>query len=123
MSDFPWKDLVWCFSGFLFMYILGWVRTFLAKRVKVQTVDAPEISRLSHAVRRQSFLLEAGIDRQAMHAQAIIVLANAVKTGDQSQITRSLDIMSASESQYLASLTARLTREDKTSGADDVEDI
>lgn len=98
------------------------MRSSIVKRVRVSSPESREIKRISGAVRRQSFLIEAGTDRQAMQAQAVIVLANAVKTGDQTQVTRSLDIMSASEAQYLASLTARMTRDDDIPDAESGEE-
>lgn len=111
MND-VWIAVASSILGMVAMWLLGWVRTFLAKRVKVQSPESRTVQRIAGSVRRQSFLIEAGNDRAAMHAQAVIILANAVKNDDQAQVTRSLDIMSASESQFLASITARMTRDD-----------
>jgi hypothetical protein len=116
----PWSDIIWAFGGAALIWVMNRINNRFAHRRKSRTDEDIEVKRLSGAVRRQSFLIEANVDRQAMHAQAIIVLANAVKTGDQLQVTRSLDIMSASESQYLASLTARLTRDDKPQDAEEI---
>lgn len=98
--------------GLIGASIWGIVRKRVVERVRVSSPESRDIKRLSAVSRRHGFLIQAGADRQAIQAQGTIMLCNAVKTGDQEQVTRALDRISASESQYLAAIQARMTNED-----------
>jgi hypothetical protein len=115
----PWTDLIWCFGGAALIWLLNNINNHFAHRKKAKTDGDTEIQRLAGAVRRHSFLIEAGAERQAMHARGSILLANAVKTGDQGQVTKALDLITVSETQYLSSITARMTRDDQVPDAEE----
>lgn len=112
MSEFPWTELATAGATALLMWGAGWIRTLLARNVAVSTPVERRVNKLRSTVRRMAFLQEAMADRQAMQSQAIILMANGVKLGDQTQVDRAMDVMNACESQYLASLTAHLNAED-----------
>lgn len=115
MTAFPVTETVALVIGVIVTWLMGWARTFLARRVAVSTPTDRKVKRLTGTVRRLSQHTEAMSDRMSMQSQSIIVLANAVKTGDQAQVARSLDLMAAGENQYLASLTAHF----KSDGEDE----
>jgi flagellar hook-basal body complex protein FliE len=94
-------------STALVMYVLGWVRTWMAQRLKLSSPVERRIKSLESFATQQSEMLDSIMDRQANVSKGLITLANAVKTGDQSKVNEVLDMMAKSEDQYIKFLRSR----------------
>jgi hypothetical protein len=90
--------------------------------VKISSPEARALKRIAQSVRRHTFLLQAGADRAGLQARCSIILANAIKTGDKAQVDKALDIVMASEQQYLASLQSQFINHDKIDDAESAEE-
>jgi hypothetical protein len=97
-------------AGILLTWGMSWARTFLAKRIKVNSPEARGLKRLDIHVQLHDFLIQAGADRAALQARGTVTLIDAVKSDDKERINEALDLLSAGESQYAASLSARILR-------------
>lgn len=92
------------------MWIFGWVRVFLANRLRVSSPIDRKLENLEILTRNQSLMLDAVVDRQTNHAKALIALANAVKSGDQEMVSDVLDLMTRAEDTYVEFLRSQTTR-------------
>jgi|WetSurMetagenome_2_1015567.scaffolds.fasta_scaffold521798_2 hypothetical protein len=108
--------------GLIGAAIWGILRKKAVAHVKISSPEARALKRIASSVRRHSFLLQAGADRAGLQARCSIVLANAIKTGDKTQVDKALEIIMASEQQYLASLQTQFISHDKVSDAESVEE-
>ena len=89
------------FVGAIGMWIFGWIRTFLARRVTMMTPIEKKVQQQTRQIRRNEVFIEAILDRQMMQSKSIIILAEAVKLGDKAQVDVALDTLKASETQFL----------------------
>lgn len=95
----------------------GILRKKAVDHVKISSPEQRELERLGGAVRRHSFLIEAGAERQAMHVRGIIDLIDGIRTNDKEKADSALSIVRASETQYLAALQARIVNDEPTDTA------
>ena len=98
--------------GLMAAALWGILRKKAVAHVKVSSPEQREIERLGGAVRRHSFLIEAGAERQAMHVRGIIDLIDGIRTNDKEKADSALSIVRASETQYLAALQARIVNDE-----------
>ncbi len=99
--------------GLMAAALWGILRKKAVAHVKVSSPESRDIKRLEATARRHAFLIQAGADRQTLQTQGTIMLANAVKTGDQAQVVKALERITAGESQYLAALQARAINDEQ----------
>lgn len=88
-------------AGSLVMWLAGWIRPLLAAHVKVSSPVERKVSRIQSVQRWHGRQIEASADRQAAQAQANIMLATAVKSGDKDMVDKAIDLLSAAEQRYL----------------------
>jgi len=96
--------------GLIAAALWGVLRKKAVAHVKISSPEQRQITRLESRVQLHDFLIQAGADRSALQARATIMLADAVKSNDQEKADKALDLISAGERQYAASLSARIMR-------------
>ncbi|MDD5303038.1 MAG: hypothetical protein PHS14_07995 [Elusimicrobia bacterium] len=105
--------------GLIAAALWGVLRKKAVAHVKISSPEQRELKRLGGAVRRHSFLIEAGAERQALHVRAIIDLIDGMISGDKEKAASALAIIRASETQYLAALQARIVHDEPVADTDE----
>jgi hypothetical protein len=96
-------------AGALLTFFQGWYRT----RQRQRKDNLEQIQKLTDIVGDQAVLLGAVSDRMALQSRAVIAVATACKNGTPEQAARAIDIVTISETQFQAALTAHMTKTPK----------
>lgn len=107
MVDIPWSNLIMVALTAIVMWFMGWVRTFMAKRVAVSSPVERKVKKLCVIVRKQGAYMDALADRTSFLVQSTLLLANAVKIGDQQEVDKCVSMIQMEENQWMAYLTSQ----------------
>lgn len=98
------------------MWAAGWVRTFLARRVKVETSDATAIRALRKDVRTIVAVQDAIMDTQVLQSRAIKAVLEAQKGVCNGNVDRAISMIDGAEAQFDAFLRSRVRSDDEVEG-------
>lgn len=89
------------------MWVAGWVRTFLARRVKVETPDSRAIKALRRDVRAIVALQDAIMDTQVLQSRALKAVLEAQKGICNGNVDKAISLIDGAEAQFDAFLRSR----------------
>lgn len=98
------------------MWAAGWVRTFLARRVKVETPDSKAIRALRKDVRTIVAVQDAIMDTQVLQSRAIKAVLEAQKGVCNGNVDRAISMIDGAEAQFDAFLRSRVRPDDEGEG-------
>jgi hypothetical protein len=91
----------------MIMWVMGWVRTFLARRVKVETPDAANIRKIIKSMGQLSAVQDAVMDTQILQTKAIKALLEASKGKINGNVDDALQMIKGADIQFNAFLRSR----------------
>lgn len=89
------------------MWAAGWVRTFLARRVKVETPDSRAIKALRRDVRAIVALQDVIMDTQVLQSRALKAVLEAQKGICNGNVDKAIALIDGAETQFEAFLRSR----------------
>lgn len=101
------RELVLVALTAILMWGMGWVRTFLARRVRIETPDAKMIAQLLVAIRAMDSMQDALMDAQMLQSKALAALLEAAKGKMNGNVDNALLLLRGSEAQFNSYLRAR----------------
>jgi hypothetical protein len=103
-----WIALVVAAGTAIVMWIMGWVRTFLAKRIHVESPESKAIAQLTAMVRKSNAVQDAIMDTQIIQSKAMRVLLEAVSGKINGNIEIAIGLIDAADNQFNAFLRSRV---------------
>ena len=118
MNTDTMEKLIMVAATAIVMWIMGWVRTFLARRVKVETPDASNIRKMTKAMGQLSAVQDAVMDTQILQTKAIKALLEASKGKINGNVDEAISLIQGADVQFNAFLRSR-ARPDLCEGGDE----
>lgn len=119
MTDGVVIPLVVAAGTAVLMWVMGWVRTFLAKRITVESPESKAISELraqlgrdmktiSASIRKSDAVQDAIMDAQIVQSKVLRAICEAQQGKVNGNIERAIKMIDASDSQFDAFLRSRV---------------
>lgn len=106
------KALAIAGSTAVLMWAMGWIRTFLAKRISVESPESKAIEKIAVMLRRSNAVQDAIMDTQIIQAKALRTVLEAVTGKINGNVKDAIAMLDVADTQFNSFLRSRVRGDD-----------
>ena len=104
----PWKELIIAGATAILMWIMGWVRTLLAKNIHVESPEAQELKHVVQMMEQSAAVQDAIMDTQILQSKSLRTVLEALTGKCNGNVKNAIAMIDAADAQFNAFLRSRV---------------
>lgn len=114
----PWKELIIAGATAILMWIMGWVRTLLAKNIHVESQESRQLKHVIQMIEQSAAVQDAIMDTQILQSKSLRTVLEALQGKCNGNVTKAIAMIDAADAQFNAFLRSRVRTMEDNGGAE-----